>query len=179
MIYSYLYMYKLIHKYFSVIFNQSIYMFMKRNILIVLVLFFTGFLTAQTDGAIKQAKQEIEATFGFYPTLFKIIPDYQVPGMWAFFGAANTPKGNIPPKYRELINLAVAAQIPCDYCIYYHTEAAKAYGASKDEVKEAVVLASGTRAFSMILQGNGVDLEEFKEEFQRMMAFMAKKAEKK
>ncbi len=144
------------------------------------MLFITGFLVAQSnDAVIKKAKQEIEATFGFYPTLFKIIPDYQVPGMWAYFGAVNTPKGAIPPKYRELINLAVASQIPCDHCIYYHTEAAKAYGASEDEVKEAVVSASATRAFSMILKGNQVDLDQFKEEFKRMMSYMAEQAAKK
>ena len=91
---------------------------MKKPILFVLMLLFAGFLSAQSnEAAIKQAKQEIEATFGFYPTIFKIIPDYQVPGMWAYFGAANTPNGAIPPKYRELINLAVASQIPCEYCI--------------------------------------------------------------
>jgi len=75
---------------------------MKKNILIVLMLFVAGFLAAQSnDDAIKQTKQEIEATFGFYPTIFKIIPDYQVPGMWAYFGAANTtkpPKPTAPPK---------------------------------------------------------------------------------
>ena len=143
------------------------------------MLFMAGFLTAQSsDAAFQQAKKEIEATFGFYPTIFKIIPDYQVPGMWAYFGAANTPNGAIPAKYRELINLAVASQIPSDYCIYYHAEAAKAYGASEDEVKEAVVSASATRAFSMILKGNQVELDQFKEEFQRMMSYMAKQAKK-
>lgn len=151
---------------------------MKKNILLTLMLFLAGFLAAQnaSDAAFKQAKKEIEATFGFYPTIFKIIPDYQVPGMWAYFGAVNGPQNAIPPKYRELINLAVASQIPCDYCIYFHAEAAKAYGATEDEVKEAVVSASGTRAFSMILKGNQVDLEDFKDEFQRMMSYMAEQA---
>ncbi|MEM6379490.1 MAG: carboxymuconolactone decarboxylase family protein [Bacteroidota bacterium] len=154
---------------------------MKNLFLLVFALFFTVALSAQNsmDKEIKQAKQEIEASFGTYPTLFKIIPDYQVPGMWAYFKACNSPQNAIPPKYRELINLAVAAQIPCDYCIYYHTESAKAFGATEDEIKEALVVSSGTRAFSMIIQGNGVDLEEFKKEFDGMMAYMAKQATKK
>ncbi len=155
---------------------------MKRFAITALLLCFVSFtLSAQTNNAeaIKKAKSEIEATFGFYPTIFEIIPDYQVPGMWAYFNAANGPQNAIPPKYRELINLAVAAQIPCDYCIYFHTEAAKGYGATEDEVKEAIVSASATRAFSMIIQGNGVDLEEFKKEFQKMMAYMTEQAKKK
>lgn len=153
---------------------------MKINALIVVLSFFCFGLSAQNmEAEFKQAKTEIEATFGMYPQLFDIIPDYQVPGMWAYFKAVNSPQNAIPPKYRELINLAVAAQIPCDYCIYYHTEAAKGYGATQDEVSEAIVTASSTRAFSMIIQGNQVKLEDFKEEFKRMMSFMSKQAGKK
>lgn len=151
---------------------------MKKNILLIVMLFVTGLLSAQNsnDAAFQQAKKEIEATFGFYPTMFKIIPDYQVPGMWAYFNAVNSPQNAIPPKYRELIGLAVAAQIPCDYCIYYHREAARAYGATEDELKEAVASASAVRAFSMILKGNEMDLDQFKTEFKRMMTYMAEQA---
>ena len=152
---------------------------MKIKVLIVVLSFFCFGLSAQNmEADFQKAKAEIEATFGFYPQVFDIIPDYQVPGMWAYFKTVNSPQNAIPPKYRELINLAVAAQIPCDYCIYFHTEAAKGYGATQDEVSEAIVLASGTRAFSMIIQGNQVDLEVFKEEFGKMMANMAKNSGK-
>ena len=151
---------------------------MKNLFITCLVLLFSFSLSAQTTdkAAIQKAKDEIIGTFGFYPTIFEIVPDYQVPGMWSYFITTTGPQNAIPPKYRELINLAVAAQIPCDYCVYFHTEAAKAYGATEDEVKETIVTASSTRAWSMILQGNGVDLDQFKDEFQKMMAFMAKKA---
>ncbi len=154
---------------------------MKNLFITSLVLLFSLSLSAQTTdkATIQKTKNEIIGTFGFYPTIFEIIPDYQVPGMWAYFNAANGPQNAIPPKYRELINLAVAAQIPCDYCIYYHTEVAKAMGASEDEVKEAIVSASSTRAFSMIIQGNGVELDQFKDEFKKMMAFMAENSGKK
>ena len=152
---------------------------MRNLVLTCIAVFLCLGLFAQTnDDAIAKAKSEIKANFGLYPSLFEIIPDYQVPGMWEYFKTVNSPQNAIPPKYRELINLAVAAQIPCDYCIFYHTEAAKAFGATEDEVKESIVLASGTRAFSMILQGNGVDLDQFKDEFRQMMAHMAKNAGK-
>lgn len=154
---------------------------MKNLFITCLVLLFSYSLSAQTKDAatIQKAKNEIIGTFGFYPTLFEIIPDYQVPGMWSYFIATTGPQNAIPPKYRELINLAVAAQIPCDYCIFYHTEAAKGLGATEEEVKETIVTASSTRAWSMILQGNGVELDQFKDEFKKMMTFMAKKASKK
>jgi AhpD family alkylhydroperoxidase len=42
----------------------------------------------------------------------------------------------LPTKVRELIGLAVAAQIPCQYCVYYHIKSAKAAGASEEEMRE-------------------------------------------
>lgn len=153
---------------------------MKTHIFFILMLFTASFLSAQSsDEAYQEARQEIEATFGHFPSFFEMLPEHAVPGMWQYFQAHNNPNAAIPPKYRELMQLAVASQIPCNYCIYFHTEAAKAYGATEEEVKEAVLNGASTRNWSMILQGNQVDLEEFKEEFQKMMAYMAEQAEKK
>ena len=54
--------------------------------------------------------------------------------------------GAIPRKYRELIALAVACTTQCPYCIEVHTKAAKAAGASKEEVAESTLLAAALRA---------------------------------
>lgn len=70
----------------------------------------------------------------------------------------------LPSKLRELIGLAVAAQIPCQYCVHYHIKAAKAAGASEEEIREAVHQASLTRHWSTILYGNQYDLEAYKSE---------------
>ena len=70
----------------------------------------------------------------------------------------------LPAKTRELIGLAVAAQIPCRYCVYYHIKAASAAGASQEEIREAVHQASLTRHWSTILYGNQYDLETYKAE---------------
>jgi AhpD family alkylhydroperoxidase len=67
-------------------------------------------------------------------------------------------------KVRELIGLAVASQIPCKYCIYYHQKAAGAAGASEEEVREAVHMASLVRHWSTVLYGNQTDFEAFKAE---------------
>jgi AhpD family alkylhydroperoxidase len=68
----------------------------------------------------------------------------------------------IPPKYKELIGLAVASQIPCQYCIYGHTANAKNAGATSDEIREAVAVGALTRMWSTILQGNQTDFAKFK-----------------
>lgn len=67
-------------------------------------------------------------------------------------------------KTRELINLGVAAQIPCEYCIYAHTKGARAHGASEAEIREAIAAAATVRMWSTILNGNGYDVEAFKRE---------------
>ena len=70
----------------------------------------------------------------------------------------------LPAKTRELIALGVAAQIPCQYCIYYHTKAAAAFGATEEEIREAVHMSSLVRHWSTVLQGNQYDLDAFKAE---------------
>ena len=54
--------------------------------------------------------------------------------------------GAIPKKYRELIALAVACTTQCPYCIEAHAKAAKAAGASREELTESAFLAAALRA---------------------------------
>jgi AhpD family alkylhydroperoxidase len=54
--------------------------------------------------------------------------------------------GAIPKKYRELIALAVACTTQCPYCLEAHAKAAKAAGATREEVAEAAFLAAALRA---------------------------------
>ena len=74
------------------------------------------------------------------------------------------PDTKLSPTEKELIGLAVAAQIPCDYCVHFHTEAAKLNGASEEEVKEAIAMAAITRHWSTVLNGSQIDRNEFRQE---------------
>lgn len=135
-------------------------------------------VSAQDSPEYKRAMQEIKDQFGTVPTMFEVFPKYALAGAWDNFKQLSSPDSKIPAKYRELLQLAVAAQIPCQYCIYFHTAAAKAYGATEEEIQEAVAQGAQTRHWSMILQGNQVDLESFKAEFDEMMKYMAAQAKK-
>lgn len=73
-------------------------------------------------------------------------------------------------KQRQLIGLAVAASVPCQYCVYFHTKAAKAAGASDAELKEAVAAAAETRKMSAVLYGNMYDMVAFRVEVDSMFA---------
>jgi len=56
-------------------------------------------------------------------------------------------------KVRELIAVAVAATTQCPYCLEAHTRGAKAAGATRDEVAEAVMVASALRAGAAFTHG--------------------------
>ena len=78
----------------------------------------------------------------------------------------------IPPKYRALIGLAVSSQIPCEYCVYADTADARVFGATDEEIKEAIMFAGLTRLGSTLMNGNMVDKAKFKAEIDAGAAAM-------
>jgi AhpD family alkylhydroperoxidase len=134
--------------------------------------------TVRADEAADAAYKDIEATLGQVPDMFKTLPEVAVAGAWAEIkGVQLNPKTALDGKTKELMGLAVAAQIPCQYCIYFHTRAAKAYGASDEEIKEAVAMASIVRHWSTMLNGSEVDLATFKKQTDEMLAHAAAKSQ--
>ena len=156
--------------------KRSIKTISKRMIFIIPVFLITMTLSAQDNNAYENAKNEIQEQFGTLSSFFEVFPKHALAGAWENFKQLNGPESKIPPKYRELLQLAVASQIPCDYCIYFHTASAKANGATDEEIQEAVAHGAQTRHWSMILQGNQIDFEEFKIEFDAMMEYMSEKS---
>jgi AhpD family alkylhydroperoxidase len=61
--------------------------------------------------------------------------------------------GAIPRKYREIIAVAVACAIQCPFCIEAHSKAARAAGATREEVVEATLVASAIRAGAATTHG--------------------------
>ena len=153
--------------------KQTIKNIIKRVILVIPVLLITMTLSAQDNDAYETAKKEIEQTYGFFFSMFNVIPKDALPGIWENFKQMQSPDNAIPPKYRELLQLAVASQIPCDYCIYYHVTVAKALGATDEEIQEAVAQSAQTRHWSTIVQGNQTDLEAWKSEVNEALKYMS------
>lgn len=158
--------------------KQQIKKAMRTAILVIPVFLISLSLNAQDNAAYEKAKSEIQETFGTFPSWFQVFPKYAMPGVWESFKQLNSPDAKIPAKYKELIQLAVAAQIPCVYCVYFHTAAAKANGATDDEIQEAIAHGAETRHWSMILQGNQIDYEKFKAEFDGIMKYMSEKSKR-
>jgi AhpD family alkylhydroperoxidase len=91
-------------------------------------------------------------------------PDQALQGAWSDWQAVFGKDGAVPQKYKELIALGVAAQIPCQYCVYAHTLLAKKHGATDAEVKEAIAAAALVRQWSTVLNGSAYDMKDFKAE---------------
>jgi AhpD family alkylhydroperoxidase len=96
------------------------------------------------------------------PWFFQGMPDAAQQPAWDLNKAIYSADAAIPKKYQQLIALAVAAQIPCSYCIYAHTIGAQKNGATPEEIREAVGVASIVRMWSTNVQGNQIDLDKFK-----------------
>jgi AhpD family alkylhydroperoxidase len=121
--------------------------------------------------------QDIERTLGMVPSFFKLFPESGIAGAWAEFKSLQlNPKTRLDGKTKELIGLAISAQIPCHYCIYFHTAAAKAYGASEEEIREAVAMSAIVRHWSTVLNGMQVDLAGFKQETDTVLRLAGEKA---
>ena len=138
------------------------------------VLVFSATLVAQESDTEKwnKAQEEMKAMFGGVPVMFTKLPLHVRANAWESFKAMNSPDAKIPAKYGELMGLAVASQIPCEYCVYAHTTMAKMLGATEEEIQEAVMKGAEVRFWSTVLNGNHVDYESFKSEWDDMLEFV-------
>ena len=125
----------------------------------------SGIVQAADSASSEAAIAEMQKMFGGVPTELQLYPESARAAGWEMMKSTDLNENTaLPSKTRELIGLAVAAQIPCQYCVYYHIKAAKAAGATQEEIREAVHQASLTRHWSTILYGNGYDLDAYKTE---------------
>ena len=116
--------------------------------------------------------KEIESALGQVPTFFKSIPESSLELEWKLFKLLELEQGAIPPKYRELIGVAVSAATKCHYCSFFHTGMAKLNGATDEEIEDAVHVAKNSAGWSTYLNGMQVDFEKFKSEVQEVGAYV-------
>jgi len=123
----------------------------------------------------KAARAELEASFGLVPTFYTILPEAARPAAWeALRDLEFNENTAIPQKYKTLIGIAVAAQIPCQYCLYMDGQDAKMNGITDGEVSEALGMAANTRTWSTILNGNMIDMADFKADVAGILAYADK-----
>ena len=117
------------------------------------------------------ARADIQKTLGFVPQFFLKFPELALPGAWDEMKSLQlNPATTLPGRTKELVGLAVSAQIPCRYCIYAHTAFARLNGASEEEIGEAVAMAGLTRHWSTYLNGIQTDESKFRAEIAKIVA---------
>jgi len=151
--------------------------------LTLIALTFASAITLTTDLACAQdasaeaTYRDIEQTLGIVPTFFRQFPESGISAAWGEFKSVQlNPNTRLSGKVKELIGLAIAAQIPCQYCVYFHTVAAKANGATDAEIREAVAMSAIVRHWSTVLNGMQVDPAGFRNEVDTVMKLAAEKA---
>jgi AhpD family alkylhydroperoxidase len=124
----------------------------------------------------KVVEQEIKETLGIVPSFFDGMPDQTLDDEWMLFKHWELGKTSIPNKYKELLMLAVHAETRCRYCTLFHTEVARLFGATEEEIQEAVLLAKHTVGWSAYLNGIQADYDEFAKELKQIGKHLKPKA---
>jgi AhpD family alkylhydroperoxidase len=109
--------------------------------------------------------QEVQTMLGGVPSFVKQLPKAALGGFWTLERDLElSDKTALDAKTKALISLAVASQIPCQYCIWADTQTLKRLGATDEEIGEAVSMAGLTRYASTTFNGLQVDFDTFRKE---------------
>ncbi|MCH0543386.1 carboxymuconolactone decarboxylase family protein [Streptomyces sp. MUM 203J] len=122
-----------------------------------------------------EIEAEIKETLGLVPHFFAGIPDDLLEAEWEIFKRLELGETRIPNKYKELIGIALHSETKCRYCTLFHTEAAKMFGATDEEIQEAVHYAKNSLGWSAYLNGMREDYDDFANELEQIKAYLASK----
>jgi AhpD family alkylhydroperoxidase len=115
-----------------------------------------------------EVEADIRETLGIVPEFISEVPDFMIENEWHSFKSLMLSETEIPNKYKELIGLGVSGATRCRYCVYYHTEAARLFGATDEEINEAALVAKNTMGWSTYLNARAFDYDRFKSEFDQI-----------
>jgi AhpD family alkylhydroperoxidase len=118
-----------------------------------------------------EVEAEVKEMFGLVPSFFARIPESLLDLEWELMKRIELNETLIPNKYKELIGVAVHAETKCRYCTLFHQEAAKLFGATDEEIQEAVQFAKFTVGWSVYVNGIRENYEQFEAEVNEMVAF--------
>ncbi len=115
---------------------------------------------------------EIKKTLGLVPQWIEELPEGAAQGFWGMARDFWLKETKIPNKYKELIGVAVSGATRCKYCALFHTEAARLFGATDEEVAEASAMGALTMFASTFINSQQTDYEKFRQETRDIVAFI-------
>ena len=120
---------------------------------------------------------EIEDRFGIMPGYLEALPEQDLINEWPNLERFMFGAGEINPKQRELVGLAVAAAIGCEFCRHFHKGAAQLHGATDEELAEISFVASYTPRYSALIQAQDYDIEQFKSEVETIAGHLQEQSD--
>jgi AhpD family alkylhydroperoxidase len=120
-----------------------------------------------------EVEAEIKQALGLVHGFFNRIPDQFLDAEWELFKGLELGETQIPNKYKELMGIAIHSETKCRYCILFHTEVAKLFGATEEEIQEAVHYAKMSVGWSVYLNGIREDFDNFADELQRIGEYLS------
>jgi len=123
-------------------------------------------------GETSKIREEIKQAFGSVPSWVDAMPESALQGFWSMMRDFQLAETAIPNKYKELIGLGVSGATRCRYCALFHTEAAKLFGATDQEIREAAMMAGHTMAASTFLNSMQIDYDTFRRETLDAIAYV-------
>lgn len=152
--------------------------------ILIFIVVFMGISFSQTNNQRsnemnrQEIYKEIEQTLGLVPSFFKLVPDRSLELEWSLFKTLQLEDSPIPHKYRELIGVAISAVTKCKYCSYFHTEVARLFGATDEEIEDAVHYAKSSTGWSTYLNGMQIDYELFTNELDQSIRYIKAQSSK-
>ncbi|MGV9311269.1 carboxymuconolactone decarboxylase family protein [Streptomyces sp. NPDC003691] len=122
-----------------------------------------------------EIEAEIKETLGLVPHFLSGIPTELLGPEWEIFKRLELGETLIPNKYKELIGVGIHAETKCRYCTLFHTEAARLFGATDEEIQEAVHYAKASLGWSAYINGMQEDYDQFAAELAEIAAYVRSK----
>jgi AhpD family alkylhydroperoxidase len=114
--------------------------------------------------------KEVKETLGIVPQWIEQMPEGGLQGFWTMARDFWLKETKIPNKYKELIGVAVSGATRCKYCALFHTEAARLFGATDEEVAEASLMGALSMYASTFINAQQIDYEKFRQETRDIVA---------
>jgi AhpD family alkylhydroperoxidase len=123
-----------------------------------------------------EIEADIKQTLGLVPHFFQRIPTELLGPEWEIFKKIELGDTLIPNKYKELIGVGLHSETKCHYCSLFHTEAAKLFGATDEEIQEAVHYAKASLGWSAYINGMQEDYNQFASELGQIVEYVRSQA---
>ena len=123
-----------------------------------------------------EVEADIRETLGLVLSLFNDVPDEILEHEWTVMKTFELGETHIPNKYKELIGIAVSGATRCRYCVYFHSEAARLFGATEEEITEAALMSKHTMGWSTYLNARDFDYGTFVAEVDQATAYVRSRA---